>query len=613
MHFGRRRRPPRPVLLMIVFGLFLAIIGVTATAQTILVSMQVLTATSNATLSNDAATVRTFVNGLVQPNDLTVAAEPAHVASVASSLALIAEHGGIVRIEIRDPHGVVRLTSEPSAQGVPAAPSTAFEAVLADGKPQVAFVADGDETETVGTNPPEGGLIREYFPLKGANGVIQGVVAVWRDDAPIVDAVSSARTYVVVVTLSAALVVALLLFLIFRSAQRRIINQTEQLVEAERLDALTGLANHGTLVAELALGIEAAASDRSTIGIILADLDNFRLINDTYGHEAGDAALTQLASVVGARLPAGAALGRYGPDEFLVIAPGIGTPELEVITAELCEVLSADSMAIVGAEERLPITISAGIAAFPVHGASVTELLSTVALVLAEAKASGGNTVRVAGQAAETTAETRSFDVLQGLIFAIDTKDHYTKQHSEDVSRYGVFLAGLIGAPTDILDGIRTAGLLHDVGKIGIPDAVLRKPGRLTDDEYDIIKQHVALGDSIVRNVANIEIVRAGVRHHHERWDGRGYLHALAGEDIPLVARILAVADAFSAMTTTRPYRKALTVEEALRRLGDAAGTQLDERLAAAFIHGIETVADAPLPGADRSATPLWVPRTQVA
>jgi putative nucleotidyltransferase with HDIG domain len=238
--------------------------------------------------------------------------------------------------------------------------------------------------------------------------------------------------------------------------------------------------------------------------------------------------------------------------------------------------------------------------------------LSLVAVVLAEAKASGGDAIRAAGTRVEQSDQARSFDVLQGLVIAVDTKDRYTKRHSEDVSRYAVFLAEQLGLDAGFTTTLRTAGLLHDVGKIGIPDAVLRKPGQLTADEYEIVKQHVALGDSIVRNVDNVDLVRAGIRHHHERWDGRGYLHALAGEDIPLIARILAVADAFSAMTTTRPYRKALSVEEALRRLGDAAGSQLDERLAAAFIAGIETAADAPLPG-QLSSPPLWVPRADVA
>jgi len=121
-----------------------------------------------------------------------------------------------------------------------------------------------------------------------------------------------------------------------------------------------------------------------------------------------------------------------------------------------------------------------------------------------------------------------------------------------------------------------------------------------------IFQQHVALGDAIVRDIPNVDLVRAGIRHHHERWDGRGYLDGLEGETIPVIGRILAVADAFSAMTTSRPYRKALPVEEALKRLGDAAGRQLEEDLVVAFIKGMETAPDAPLP-ADR-APGIWRP-----
>jgi HD-GYP domain-containing protein (c-di-GMP phosphodiesterase class II) len=149
------------------------------------------------------------------------------------------------------------------------------------------------------------------------------------------------------------------------------------------------------------------------------------------------------------------------------------------------------------------------------------------------------------------------------------------------------------------------------VGKIGIPDSVLRKPGKLTDAEYEVVKQHVALGDLVVRDLPDIDLIRAGIRFHHERWDGAGYLDRLAGEEIPLVARLLAVADAFSARTTTRPYRKALSVDEAITRLEDAAGSQLDERLVVAFVSGLRSATDPPLPGTVgrvSSAGRLWTP-----
>src|SRR4029079_11206177 len=175
-----------------------------------------------------------------------------------------------------------------------------------------------------------------------------------------------------------------------------------------------------------------------------------------------------------------------------------------------------------------------------------------------EAKASGGDRACVARVGEEERVVVGGFDVLQGLVIAVDTKDRYTKRHSEDVARYALFLARRMGLDEDTCETIRLAGLLHDVGKIAIPDIILRKPSKLTADEYAMFQQHVALGDAIVRNVPNVELVRAGIKHHHERWDGRGYLEGLEGDEIPMIGRILAVADAFSAMTTTRPYRKAL-------------------------------------------------------
>ena len=609
--FGSRPRVPRPVLLMIVFGLFLVIVGVTAVAQTVLVSVHASAASKNAILSSDAATVRTFVNGLVTQEDLTGSAPAEQVTLVEDGLRSIARRGEIVRIEIRDPTGVVRLSSDPTSRGATAPDTEAF-AIALGGEVDAQLIREGETTEALGTPIAATDLLREYFPLIGPNGKVQGVVAMWRDGAPILDAIEKVRGDVVLVTLSGAFIIALLLFLVFRSAQKRITRQTLQLVEATRLDALTGLPNHGALVGELAVAIEATRRSGHVIAVALVDLDNFRNVNDTYGHEAGDIALRQLATTLGALLPSGSLIGRYGPDEFLVIGTGLDANALEPLIDAVRQGLDAQNLDI-EASERLPITISAGIAGYPEHAKSVTALLSTAAMVLAEAKASGGDSLRVAGRNPEATGEQRSFDVLQGLVFAVDTKDRYTKRHSEDVSRYGSFLAQQLGLEASFVEGVAAAGLLHDVGKIGIPDMILRKPGRLTTEEYEIVKQHVALGESIVRNVPHIEIVRAGIRHHHERWDGKGYIEELAGEEIPLVARILAIADAFSAMTTTRPYRKALSVEEALSRLGDAAGSQVDERLVTKFINAIETVPDAPLPGVDRPGPALWVPRTQVA
>ena len=376
---------------------------------------------------------------------------------------------------------------------------------------------------------------------------------------------------------------------------------------------MTGLPNHGAVVGELAVAIESVRLDGTSIGVALIDVDNFTLVNETYGHAAGDSgAPTDRPRDRGTGCPKGrspAATGRTStswsrPRRRRRRSPPWSRPSRSAWPRRASTSKRPNAC-------RSPS--APGSPSTRTTRARPRPCCPSVAVELAAAKASGGDATRIAGDFGEAPALAGGFDVLQGLVFAVDTKDRYTKRHSEDVARYSVFLARLLKLDPELIEGIRSAGLLHDVGKIGIPNSVLRKPGRLTAEENEIVKQHVALGDSIVRNVDKIDLVRAGIRHHHERWDGRGYLDALAGEDIPLVARILAVADAFSAMTTTRPYRKALSVEEALRRLGDAAGTQLDERLAGAFIHGIETVADAPLPDQAGSRSILWVPRAQIA
>ena len=608
--FGVRQRPPRPTLMMIVFGLLLVIVGVTAMAQTILVSVHISTASLSATLSSDAATVRTFVNGYVAPEDLTDGATPDRIAFVETGLQALAARGEILHLEIRDPAGVVRLSSDSTVRGATATLSDGFAAALG-GKVDASVVNAGDPTEALGTSITAPQLLREYFPLAAADGAVVAVVGIWRDAAPILAAMERVRSDVLLVTLSAAVIVAGLLFLIFRGAQARITRQTAQLVASSRSDALTGLLNHGTVVADLAVAIEAARPADGRIAVALIDLDNFGLLNDNHGHAAGDAVLLRVAADLSVCLPPDAICARYGPDEFLVVLPAAESDVLEPIVGLVRERLSNVALEFEGTE-RLPVSVSAAIATYPRDGASVTALLARVAVVVAEAQASGGDVVRVAGRIVEHPVAATGFDILHGLIIAVDTKDRYTKRHSEDVSRYGVFLARRLGLDEAAIETVRSAGLLHDVGKIGIPDAILRKPARLTDEEYEVVKRHVALGDAVLQNVEENDQIRAGVRHHHERWDGRGYLHALAGEDIPLVARILSIGDAFSAMTTTRPYRKALTIEEALTRLGDGAATQFDESLVRAFIEGIERDPAAPLPGMIAPAA-IWVPGSQVA
>ena len=608
-----RRSAARPALHLLVLGAFLVIVGATATGQAALVTADSSTTLLNATVGADAAVVRSFVGLNLARSDLEPGELPAdRQAALEDGLRLLAERGGIVHAAVLAPDGTVIASDDGGSSGKRATPTQGFSDAVRYRRADAAIV----RPDAAGALAPFGteAVLREYFPII-ENGEVRAAVAIWRDASPILAQLDAARAHVVVITLAAALISAFLLYFIFRTAQRRLTRQALQLIEAARLDPLTGALNHGALVEDLAARVEAARHGGATIGVALLDLDSFGLLNDTYGHPAGDHVLVEFVGLLREWMPAGATWGRYGPDEFLVITEAGAAEVLEPAVEALKSSLS-DLAIQFEASERLPVTFSAGICTYPTNGGSVTTLLSVTAMTLDEAKASGGDAIRVADARPPEPGFVKTLDILQGLVIAVDTKDRYTRRHSEDVARYSDFIARLLGLESETRQAIHTAGLLHDVGKIGIPDSILRKPGRLSEDEYAVVKQHVALGDAITRDLPDIDLIRAGIRHHHERWDGQGYLHELAAEEIPLVARILAVADAFSAMTTTRPYRKALSVEVALGRLEDAAGSQLDPHLVDVFLGGIWTDADPPLPGGPtvlRDVRPLIVPGTQVA
>ena len=344
------------------------------------------------------------------------------------------------------------------------------------------------------------------------------MVVLWRDASPVLDSLASARGDVLVVTLMAALILAALLFLIFRAAQLRLARQQDELIAATQQDPLTGLLNHGAVVTQLTGAIESSARRSDRLAVALIDIDNFRLLNDTHTHGAGDDVLLRVAKL----LPAGNRehdyIARYGPDEFLIVRSGTSAAQMEELVTGLRGRLATMEVQF-GDSERLPVTVSTGIAVMPDHADGVTELLAAAAAALAMRRERRGQ-VRVA-QRVDPNALSPTFDVLHGLVIAVDTKDRYTRRHSEDVARYALFLGRRLGLDEEALRSLHVSGLLHDVGKIGIPDTILRKPGKLTEDEYNVFKQHVTLGDSIVRDVPNIEIVRAGIRPHHERWDGR--------------------------------------------------------------------------------------------
>jgi diguanylate cyclase (GGDEF)-like protein/putative nucleotidyltransferase with HDIG domain len=571
----------------------LTLASVSCGAFVLLGSEHVRTTAVSTTMAGDQAAIRDFVATTLTTADLEPAVDPARRVALDRALGDLGETYGYEAATIAGADGRI-LAGDPVAA-----------------ESRQALVANA-ATATISNEASGVPVLTETIPI-AVDGTPQLVIVLQRDARPILTAADAVARDLLLVTIGAAITIALLLRAIFKAASQRLRDQAEELFQARRRDTLTGLIDHGTGVARLAEALEAARAEGASAGIALVDIDNFQLLNETYGSPAGDEALVIVARALEAEAGPWHGLARFGPDEFLAMAPAAVARELPAAMQRVQAALDAATLQFDGSE-RLPLTVSAGVTFFPFHATGVNELLSAATIALGEAKAGGGNQTIIADAWTSEPKPTQSnFDVLKGLVIAIDHKDRYTKRHSEDVVCYALFLASKMGLDEAEWTVLRTAGLLHDIGKIGIPDDILRKPGRLTPYEYEIVKQHVALGDQIVRDLPDIELVRAGVRHHHERWDGNGYLDRLEGDDIPLIARILAVGDAFSAMTTTRPYRKALSVEQALDELGAAAGTQLDPELVAAFVEGIEHDPEAPMPGADRNGTDLWTPTTRAA
>ena len=593
---GRSNRSAavRPLLLPLVYVATLSLVGVSCIGLALLGSEHVRATALEQTTTADRAAINSFLASNLTTDDLAVDSVPiTRHQELDSALDALERTHDIDASTLATPDGRV----------------LAGDALTAG---QRGVLDRASETARAVTTLDDDGALVEALPIS-IDGRVGLVAVLQRDGTPILAAADAARRDLLLVTLGAAAVFAVLLRVIFRAAGTRLQDQAEALAESRRRDALTGLLNHGAAVSLLSEILAKATADAEAVGIGLVDLDNFRLLNDTYGSDAGDEALSVVARALEAEARPWHAIARFGPDEFLAIAPAAVARQLPEALARFQGALRATSLRF-DDSEALPLTVSAGVTFFPFHAGGVNELLSAATVALGEAKAGGGDRTIIADAwANEPKRQQTSFDVLQGLVTAIDNKDRYTKRHSEDVATYALFLASKAGVDDAIVATLRTAGLLHDIGKIGVPDDILRKPGRLTPYEYEIVKQHVALGDLIVRGLPDIDQVRAGVRHHHERWDGQGYLDGLAGVDIPLIARILAVCDAFSAMTTTRPYRKALSVEQALDELRAGAGGQLDPALVAAFVDGIESDPDAPLPGADRTSIDLWTPATRAA
>ncbi|MDY6918108.1 MAG: diguanylate cyclase [Chloroflexota bacterium] len=351
-------------------------------------------------------------------------------------------------------------------------------------------------------------------------------------------------------------------------------------------DGLTGLFNHRYFHERLEEEISRSSRFGTTVSLIMMDLDLFKPYNDIYGHVAGDEVLRQIGHTVkrtvrGIDIPC-----RYGGEEFTIILPETRLDDAHTVAERIRKAIEVEMYT-----KQVPLTASLGVASWPTDGVTKEELVACADAAMYLAKAMGRNRTCLSTEVVLTevpTVKTEANQEILGMVYAlaaaVDAKDHYTYGHSKKVAQNAVALAEALELPPPKVATIRAAAMLHDVGKIGIPDETLNKVDPLTPEEWKLLRTHPQMGAQIIRHVPDLAGCVPGIQHHHERWDGTGYPSGLRGESIPLDARVMAIADAYAAMTSVRPYRKAMSPKQAIEELRRVAGTQLDPKLTDTFI-----------------------------
>ena len=394
----------------------------------------------------------------------------------------------------------------------------------------------------------------------------------------------------------------------------------EQTNKYANTDTLTGLYTHRGFQEVLSTELKKAEENESPLSIIMLDVNNISKINRELGHAKGDEVIKLLADKVKQNIRTSDKAGRYGGDEIAIILPDTNTSDAKYLAEYITYCLSCCFVDDVG-----PVKVAVGIATYPECSRDQEKLLilAEQAMYVSQAKGYKEGMSAIISSSdfnfwddealnsfAEVVAKRHSqlgidfeeelvhkfnneqivsqnhlMELANSLAGAIDAKDPYTKGHSTSVSRYSEALARAINLPEDEVQRIKLGALLHDVGKIGIPENVLKKPDKLSDDEWEIMKQHPVIGAEkvLAPNVALRDLIPM-VKYHHEHIDGSGYPEKLKGEEIPLAARIVAVADTFHALISDRPYRKGMGVEKACEILKSGAGKQWDADLIRHFI-----------------------------
>jgi diguanylate cyclase (GGDEF)-like protein len=345
--------------------------------------------------------------------------------------------------------------------------------------------------------------------------------------------------------------------------------QRDELNRISRADPLTGCLNRRGFLERLDAEVDEAGRTGRSFALIALDLDRFKVVNDSQGHAAGDELLRWTVDQLKENLRAMDSVGRLGGDEFALLIPGASRPEALSLVDRLNRALS----------DRAPSSL--GMACYPADGTDTEELQRHADADLYEAKE---------GRRLPTAPSRRELSWATALAQAVDTRIAVPDEHSTAVARYAASIAQEMGWEGSDLALLRMAAMLHDVGKVGIPDSILRKSGPLTEEEFDQMRLAPVTGAELVGRVEGLGAIVPWIYHAHEHMDGSGYPEGLRGDAIPLASRIIAVADAFDAMTTNRPYRAALSREDALAELHRCTDSQFDGDCVAALERSLDTI-----------------------
>ena len=405
-------------------------------------------------------------------------------------------------------------------------------------------------------------------------------------------------------------------------------------------DGLTGVKTHRFFMEGLSSEWKRSSRAGRSFALVILDLDRFKFVNDFYGHLEGDLVLQRIGQILETNCRRSDVVARYGGDEFVILMPETTMEQARQLSSKLRGWIAADPLL-----REKNISASFGIASYPLHGSSPQELIQVADASMYLSKHQGGNTVSTADHVDPNEARRWKRDVLEAylgvtlkrlfstgpeafeeihqrlrqfsdslppaegsgqasldgpralpqsildtvtsLAYAVDAKDQYTQGHSQKVSAYAALLAETLGLSDAEVEEIRLGAVLHDVGKVGIPEPILNKSGPLNPEEWETMKTHVSFGAKLLEPLAALERIRLMVLHHHEFFDGSGYPEALAGQNIPLGARIITIADSYDTITSDRSYKKGRTAEQALNELERCAKTQFDPDLVDAFLRAM--------------------------